>query len=224
MKISLTNISKSYRSGEGSELNIIDNLSAVFQSGESISIRGSSGVGKSTLLHIIAGLDEFDSGSITCGETSISSLNPDQLADFRKKHVGLIFQFHHLLPEFTALENIALPFILAKMPDDKAYAQAEKILDRVGLIKRKEHLPSMLSGGEQQRIAIARAVVNSPDIILADEPTGNLDPNTSSEITKLLLELQQECSSTLITVTHDVAFAQMMSIQYILKSDGLVKA
>jgi ABC-type lipoprotein export system ATPase subunit len=171
--------------------------------GEFVALRGSSGAGKSTLLHLLGGLDRPDSGGVHVCGTDLATLSTTALTEFRNRRVGFIFQAYHLLPELDAVENTALPARMARMPAAKAQAKAEDLLGRVGLGERFEHRPYELSGGEQQRVAIARCLINDPELILADEPTGNLDTKTGTEVLDVLLALRAERGTTLIIATHD---------------------
>jgi ABC-type lipoprotein export system ATPase subunit len=175
--------------------------------GEFLALRGASGAGKSTLLHLLGGLDLPNEGEIRFDGTNLRSLSSGALADWRNRRVGFIFQAYHLLPELSALENVALPARMARTPAAKAARRAADLLDRVGLALRLEHRPYELSGGEQQRVAIARALVNEPDLVLADEPTGNLDSHTGAEIIQLLESLRAERQVTFILATHDSQIA-----------------
>jgi lipoprotein-releasing system ATP-binding protein len=211
MRIQVEKLTKRYRDADR-ELTVIDNLSFSFPDRGSVAIIGRSGTGKSTLMHLLGALDTPSSGSVTYGDTNISALGSDERAAFRAQHIGFIFQFHHLLPEFNAVENVALPLIMAGVSDGEAQSRAGALLDKVGLALRKDHLPSQLSGGEQQRVAIARALVARPAVVLADEPTGNLDIATASEIQRLLLEINREQGSTLIIVTHNHELARSLDM------------
>ena len=211
MRIEISNLTKRYRDADR-DLTVIDNLSFSFPERGSLAIIGRSGTGKSTLMHLLGALDSPSSGCVRYGDTNISSLRSDERAAFRAKNIGFIFQFHHLLPEFNALENVALPLIMSGVSDNEAQAKAGALLDKVGLASRKNHLPSQLSGGEQQRVAIARALVARPAVVLADEPTGNLDVATASEIQRLLLEINREQGSTLIIVTHNHELARSLDM------------
>lgn len=177
-----------------------------------MAIIGRSGIGKSTLMHLLGGLDTPTSGSVRYGEHVVSAMSSDQRAAFRGKHVGFIFQFHHLLPEFSALENVSMPLIIAGVDTRAAQERAAVLLERMGIAERMGHLPSQLSGGEQQRVAIARALVTQPRVVLADEPTGNLDVNTAAEVQELLLEMNREQRNTLIIVTHSRELARSMDL------------
>ena len=209
MRIEVSNLTKRYRDADR-DLTVIDNLSFSFPERGSLAIIGRSGTGKSTLMHLLGALDSPSSGCVRYGDTNISSLRSDERAAFRAKNIGFIFQFHHLLP--NALENVALPLIMSGVSDNEAQAKAGALLDKVGLASRKNHLPSQLSGGEQQRVAIARALVARPAVVLADEPTGNLDVATASEIQRLLLEINREQGSTLIIVTHNYELARSLDM------------
>ena len=211
MRIEVSNLTKRYRDADR-DLTVIDDLSFSFPERGSVAIIGRSGTGKSTLMHLLGALDSPSSGCVRYGDTNISSLRSDERAAFRAKNIGFIFQFHHLLPEFNAIENVALPLVMSGVSDSEAQAKAGALLDKVGLASRKNHLPSQLSGGEQQRVAIARALVARPAVVLADEPTGNLDVATASEIQRLLLEINREQGSTLIIVTHNHELARSLDM------------
>lgn len=202
--ISATSITKRYGS-----LEVLKGIDFAAEEGEVVSIVGASGAGKSTLLQILGSLSRPDSGKVIIDGTDIFSLSSDQLSDFRNRHIGFVFQFHHLLPEFTALENVMIPAMIAKVPTEQARSKAIEILSTVGLGERITHKPSELSGGEQQRVAIARAIINNPSIIFADEPSGNLDSNTKEEIHRLFFELRDRYKQTVVIVTHDNSLAQM---------------
>lgn len=178
--------------------------------GEMVAIVGPSGAGKSTLLHLIGGLDRPTQGTVRCGGVDLAQLRDRALADFRNTHVGFVFQFHHLLPEFSALENTMMPALIQRRAKQEAQQEARHLLASVGLGDRLHHRPGELSGGEQQRVAVARALINKPDVILADEPTGNLDRATGQAIQKLLRQLNEELGQTFIIVTHDHEFAAHM--------------
>lgn len=211
MRIHIENLTKRYQDADR-ELTVINNLTFAFPEKGSVAIIGRSGTGKSTLMHLLGGLDAPTSGSVKYGDVAVSSLSSDDRAAFRGRNVGFIFQFHHLLPEFSARENVALPLIMHGASDVEANGKAEELLSKVGLSHRMDHLPSQLSGGEQQRVAIARALVARPKVILADEPTGNLDVVTASEVQQLLLDINREYQSTLIIVTHNHELARSMDV------------
>ncbi|MEE2620011.1 MAG: ABC transporter ATP-binding protein [Candidatus Poribacteria bacterium] len=187
---------------------VLKGVDVEVRQGEVLAILGKSGVGKSTLLHLIGGLDRPTSGSVFFEDRNIHAYNDRQLDRFRNLEIGFIFQFHHLLPEFTALENIAIGGLIAKKNVSETYGSAGEILDYVDLADRSNHYPSELSGGERQRVAIGRALINQPKVILADEPTGNLDRKTSDDILDLLWDLNERLNRTLILVTHDHSLAQ----------------
>jgi lipoprotein-releasing system ATP-binding protein len=201
MGVLFNNVTKSFWDADH-QLTVIDRLSHSFPVGESIAIVGPSGVGKSTLLNLLGGLEMPTSGSITISGVTLGSLKEEALASFRGENIGFVFQFHHLLQEFNALENVAMPLLIAGQSETQAFERAANLLTRVGLEDRKNHRPGQLSGGEQQRVSVARAVVAAPPLILADEPTGNLDSVSAQVVSDLLLTLQRENNSTLIVVTH----------------------
>jgi lipoprotein-releasing system ATP-binding protein len=190
--------------------------------GEVASIVGPSGSGKSTLLHILGTLDRADEGTVNMNNTDINSLSGKKLAAFRNKHIGFVFQFHHLLPEFTALENVCIPGWLAGRSRDEVKAEAARLLDILGLPERKENKPNQLSGGEQQRVAVARALINKPDIIFADEPTGNLDSANAQELHRLFFELRDKFNQTFLIVTHNEELAQL-SDRILHMKDGKIE-
>ena len=196
-------IHKSYGS-----LEIIKGIDVEFQSNEMVAIVGPSGAGKSTLLHVLSGLDTIDSGSIVYQSKNIDRLKDKDLNKIRNKEFGFIFQFHHLLPEFTAIENVCMPAWIANKSNKQSMQDAKKLLEIVGLSHRLEHKPNELSGGEQQRVAIARALINNPKIIFADEPTGNLDTQNAVQINELFKRLKEEFKQTFIIVTHNEDLAK----------------
>lgn len=214
------NLHKSYLSADVT-LPILQGVNLEVALGETISIVGSSGSGKSTLLHILAGLDQATSGEIIIDKQVLNGLNDDQVCTIRNQKLGFIYQFHHLLPEFTAYENVIMPLLIHGTISETNKAFAMHILDRLGLAKRFLHYPSQLSGGERQRVAIARAVINNPKLIFADEPTGNLDNHTGSQVLDVFFALQKELQTSLIIVTHDPAVAALTKSSYRLK-DGLL--
>ena len=193
------------------------------ETGEMVAIVGPSGAGKSTLLQLMGGLDRPSQGVIRYNGVALQQFRDDQLADFRNQHIGFIFQSHHLLPEFSALENTMMPALIHRRPKYKAREEAQRLLVSVGLGDRIHHRPSELSGGEQQRVAVARALVNNPDIVLADEPTGNLDRAMSQSIQRLLRRLNEERGQTFVIVTHDSEFAAQMD-RAVSLVDGKVSA
>lgn len=214
--ISCKNITKSYQN-----VSVLGGVSLDVKEGSLSSIVGSSGAGKSTLLHILGTLDQPDSGSVILNGIEITKLNSRDLAKLRNQQIGFIFQFHHLLPEFTAIENVTIPGFIAKRPDKEVVDKATELLQFLGMGHRMDHKPSQLSGGEQQRVAIARALINSPKILLADEPTGNLDQKNANEVFELLLKLRQEFNLTMILVTHDLLLSEKTDFRYVMK-DGLI--
>jgi len=198
-------LSKSYPSkGSSGLLRVLSNVDIDIVDGQSIAITGPSGSGKSTLLHLLGGLDRPDSGQIVFKDQDIATLSNDGLALWRNKQVGFVFQFHYLLPEFTALENVMMPALIHQPSIKESRKRAEDLLNRVGLSDRLEHRPSELSGGEQQRVAVARALMNQPSLLLADEPTGNLDENNTLQLMQLLSDLRKSEGMAMILVTHDM--------------------
>lgn len=191
------------------------------QKGEIVSIVGPSGSGKSTLLHILGTLDKADKGTVTMNNTAINDLSGKKLAAFRNKHIGFVFQFHHLLPEFSAIENVCIPGWLAGRKKTEVKAEAERVLKMLGLSHRVENKPNQLSGGEQQRVAVARALINKPDIIFADEPTGNLDSANAKELHQLFFDLRKEFNQTFLIVTHNEELAQL-SDRVLHMKDGII--
>jgi len=190
-------------------LEVLKGVDLHVEKGELVSVVGKSGAGKSTLLHIAGLLDKPDSGTIKINGVDTLTLKGDKLAAFRNKHIGFVFQFHHLLPEFSALENVMLPMLIAGESKKNAAQESAKMLDYLGLVERINHKPSELSGGEQQRVAIGRALINKPSIVFADEPTGNLDSNSSRDIHKLFLRLRSDFEQTFLIVTHNQELAAM---------------
>ncbi len=191
------------------KLPVLQSVDIDIQRGEIVSIVGSSGAGKSTLLHILGTLDKADSGTVTLEQTNLSSLKGNKLAAFRNKHIGFVFQFHHLLPEFTAIENVCIPGWIAGGKKKETADRAIQILTTLGLKDRLENKPQQLSGGEQQRVAVARALINNPSIIMADEPTGNLDSAKAKELHQLFIDLRNQFNQTFLIVTHNEELAQM---------------
>jgi ABC-type lipoprotein export system ATPase subunit len=200
--LAATDVQKSFRIGR-TALQVLRGVDVSVSVGDFVALCGASGSGKTTLLHLLGGLDEPDRGSIRVGEIDLARMSRQTVARFRNKEIGFVFQAYHLLPELDALENVALPARMARRPVAEAEVRAKKLLARVGLAQRMEHRPNELSGGEQQRVAIARALINEPRLVLADEPTGNLDSATGEEIISLLADLHKEQEVTLIVATHD---------------------
>lgn len=214
--IEAVNITKSFGS-----LQVLKGVSVYIQKGEIVTIVGASGAGKTTFLQIAGTLMKPDSGDLTINGTGISKLRDKELARFRNRHIGFVFQFHHLLPEFTALENVCIPAFIAGVSRPDAISRAKEIIDFLGLSHRLEHKPGELSGGEQQRVAVARALINNPDVILADEPSGNLDSNNKKELHELFFTLRSKYNQTFVIVTHDNDLAGM-SDRTITMHDGLL--
>lgn len=213
-------ICKTYQEG-ALDTQVLKGVSFELQKGEFVSLVGSSGSGKSTLLHILGALDDPTQGSVSFLGKDLADLNPDKQAKLRNQHLGFIYQFHHLLADFNAVENVAMPLLIGGMSKAKAKAQAEQLLEKVGLGHRLNHRPSELSGGERQRVAIARALVNKPSLVLADEPTGNLDHKTALSIYQLMRELNQEFQTAFLVVTHDTELAGKMD-RHLYMKDGLL--
>ena len=203
------------------DLEVLHGVSLSIADGEIVSIVGASGAGKSTLLQIMGSLLKADGGEVVIDGIELSKLGEGRLADFRNRHIGFIFQSYHLLPEFTAVENVMMPMLIAGAKRSEAESRAKELLQLVGMSHRAEHKPEALSGGEQQRVAIARALINRPSVVLADEPTGNLDTATRDEIQRLFVELRDRTGQTFVVVTHDVALAER-SDRTIRMSDGRV--
>ena len=214
--IKAENIHKSFGT-----LEVLKGVSLEVKRGEVVSIVGQSGAGKTTLLQIIGTLSAMDSGSLRIDGAEISTMNDNQLSDFRNRHIGFVFQFHHLLPEFSALENVMLPALIAGRSKREAEQEAVNLLKMMNLSERTTHKPSALSGGEQQRVAIARAIVNHPALLLADEPSGNLDTKNRDEIHSLFFRLRDELGQTTVIVTHDDGLASMADRKITMR-DGLI--
>jgi len=208
-RLEVYSLTKEYEHG-GANVSVLRGVNLSLDPGEMVAIVGASGVGKSTLLQILGTLDLPTSGSIRFDGEELTRMSPSRLAEFRNRKIGFVFQFHHLLPEFTALENVMMPALIQRISRRVAEKRAADILGRVGLGHRLTHKPSELSGGEQQRVALARAMVLEPELLLADEPTGNLDSHTGEEIHQLFLELNRERGSTLLVVTHNDKLAALM--------------
>jgi lipoprotein-releasing system ATP-binding protein len=204
--IEVSGLSKAYPVS-GNSLAVLRGLDLSMEKGEMVAIVGASGVGKSTLLHVLGGLDSVDSGTVRIADTDLASLTDAALVAFRNRHVGFVFQFHHLLPEFTALENAEMPMRIARRPAQERRARATALLQNVGLAERLSHRPGMLSGGEQQRVAIARALIMEPSLLLADEPTGDLDEHTADALHHLLREMTRERALTSVIATHNPRLA-----------------
>lgn len=208
---------------EGLSVNVLNGIDLSINAGDQVAIVGASGSGKSTLLHLMGGLDTPTSGSVALMGQNLNQLNATKQGQLRNAHLGFVYQFHHLLPEFTALENVAMPLLIRRMAREEALKLAEVELSKVGLAHRLQHMPSELSGGERQRAAVARALVTSPKCILADEPTGNLDRGSAQDLFALLKELNQSAQLSLVVVTHDLALADQMQACYRL-IDGRLQA
>jgi len=216
MILEATNVHKSY-----STLKVLKGIDIKVNAGEVISIVGASGAGKSTLLHILGTLDTFDEGKVVIDGKDITHLNGKELARFRNKKIGFVFQFHHLLPEFTALENVQIPALIAGIRQSESRLKAVALLEKLGLSARLEHKPAELSGGEQQRVAVARALINQPAVVLADEPSGNLDSDNSRELHKLFFKLREDLGQTFIIATHNTELADMADRKLVIK-DGRI--
>ena len=212
--IEVKELHKSYGTTE-----VLKGINGRISKGDFITIVGASGAGKSTLLHLVAGLDSYNSGSISFDGMSLGNLSKKELNDYRNNHVGLVFQFHNLLPELTALENITLPRWISGQMDDSAERKANELLQLLGIEHRAHHLPNEMSGGEQQRVAIARALINEPALLLADEPTGNLDSANAAAVHELLLKLNQELGQTIVVVTHNKELAALGATKWSM-TDG----
>ena len=221
--VQIDNLSKSYPATAGRRIEILKGIALTLAGGDSLAVVGASGIGKSTLLQILGTLDRPDSGRMFFRGIDVFKLNHDRLAKFRNQSVGFVFQFHHLLAEFTAIENVMMPVLISGEHRDQAHVKAVQILERVGLGHRLEHRVTDLSGGEQQRVALARALILRPALLLADEPTGNLDKSTGRQIHKLLLELNQEMQMTLVIVTHNPDLAALMARRITIVDGALVE-
>ncbi len=214
--IQVVNVSKAY-----GDLQILKGLSLKIDKGEVVSIVGASGAGKSTLLHIIGLLDRPDGGEVIIDDNNLANLTDKELSAFRNKHIGFVFQFHHLLPEFTALENVCIPGWIGKRNENQVKEQAKDLLDYLGLKDRFDHKPSQLSGGEQQRVAVARALINNPKVVLADEPSGNLDSDKARELHELFFRLRKEFYQTFVIVTHNEDLAKLADRELIMRDGRL---
>ena len=214
--IKVSNIHKRF-----GDLEVLKGVSLDVREGEIVSIVGASGAGKTTLLQIIGTLLSADGGEVEIAGVKLSSLNNKRAAEFRNRHIGFVFQFHNLLPEFSALENVMMPALIGGAKRKEAEQRAAELLEAVGLTERAEHKPAQMSGGEQQRVAIARALMNRPLVILADEPTGNLDTHNRNEIQRLLFDIREKFGQTIVMVTHDETLADMAD-RKIVMSDGAI--
>ena len=219
--LSLRNVQKAYPTGRGGRLEVLKGVSFTVSRGEVVAIVGESGTGKSTLLHLIGTLDRPDGGSIRFEGRDIFHKRDARLAAFRNASIGFVFQFHHLLPEFTALENVAMPALIGGAGMAAARERAQELLNQLGLSDRAQHRPSELSGGEQQRVAVARALVNGPGLVLADEPTGNLDARTADTLHREILRLSRTVGQTFIVVTHNPSLASLCD-RVLRLEDGLI--
>jgi lipoprotein-releasing system ATP-binding protein len=215
--IKATGIFKSYN-----DLKVLQGIDISIETGEIVSIVGPSGAGKSTLLHIIGTLDKADAGSVEINAVKVGELNAKKLAAFRNKNIGFIFQFHHLLPEFTALENVCVPAFIGNTGKKEAEKKAQELLEYLGLKDRMYHKPKELSGGEQQRVAAARALINNPTVIMADEPSGNLDTKSATELHNLFFQLRKEFNQTFVIVTHNEELANMADRKLTMRDGNIV--
>lgn len=211
------NVTKNY-----SNLPVLKGVDISVSKGEIVTIVGSSGAGKSTLLHILGTLDAPSGGEIFINDVQTSHLQGNALADFRNRHIGFIFQFHHLLPEFSALENVCIPGFIAGTRKNEVRERAQFLLETLGLKDRLQHRPNQLSGGEQQRVAVARALINKPDVVMADEPTGNLDSRNAKELHQLFLQLRDQLGQTFIIVTHNEELATLSDRQLVMKDGKII--
>ena len=214
MMIQASDIHKSF-----GDLHVLKGVDLAIGKGEIVSIVGKSGAGKSTLLHILGTLDRADTGKLLINDTEIGKLNTKKLAAFRNANIGFVFQFHHLLPEFSALENVCIPAFIKKESEQKATKRAKELLDYLGLSERLSHKPGQLSGGEQQRVAVARSLINNPAVVFADEPSGNLDSSSSEELHQLLFNLRDDLQQTFVIVTHNQGLADL-SDRCLTMADG----
>ena len=213
---------KTFMEGGGSKLEILRNVNLTVHAGEKIAIVGASGSGKSTLLHLLGGLDKPTSGQVLIEDRDVNQLSETERCHLRNRLLGFVYQFHHLLPEFTAQENVAMPALIRGSSPTQSMVQARLLLEKVGMIRRLDHKPSELSGGERQRAAVARAMTNEPRCILADEPTGNLDKNTAEQVMQVMLRLNKEYGTSLVVVTHDMSLASKMDVIYTIEDGRLM--
>lgn len=220
--LSVRGVSKSYHDGTR-ELKVLESVDLEIDGGETVAIVGMSGAGKSTFLHLVGGLDHPDAGTIFFEGEEITKWPRARMNEYRSRSIGFVFQFHHLMPEFNALENAMMPGLVARKSRAEAEAKARELLGVMGLAERERHRPGQLSGGEQQRVALARALVNEPKLVLADEPTGNLDPRTGDKVIETLWKTTAETGRSLIIVTHEPAIAQRANKIFALKNQKLVK-
>lgn len=218
--LTATALARSYWQGT-TEVQVLKSVDLEVAAGETVAIVGVSGSGKSTLLHLLAGLDTPDAGVVTMAGTNLSELDQKSIGELRNRHLGFVYQFHHLLPEFTALENVAMPLLIGGASRKDAYIRASELLDSVGLSHRVDHKPGALSGGERQRVAIARALVTTPSVVLADEPTGNLDEESAALIHELMLKLASEMEVAFVVVTHNRELAARMQRRLRLRGGSL---
>ena len=216
------NLCKCFDEGGGSRLDVLKDINLTIRAREKVAIVGASGSGKSTLLHLLGGLDAPTSGQVLVNNTDISRIKEDARCKLRNHNLGFIYQFHHLLPEFTAQENVAMPSLIRGTSPAQAMNHAKILLEKVGMIRRLHHKPGELSGGERQRAAIARAIINEPRCILADEPTGNLDKATAEQVIQVMMRLNQEYGTSLIVVTHDMDLASRMDTIYTIENGSLM--
>ncbi len=223
MILEAKNITKSFKNTKDQTLQVLKGIDLQVDKKNIEVIIGESGAGKSTLLYLLSGLDKPDEGNVKINDTEILKLSDEKISKFRNNHIGFVFQFHHLLPEFTALENIAIPQMVNGTSLKKASVKAEELLDRVGVLERKDHKPAELSGGEQQRVAVARALANDPDIIFADEPSGNLDSKNSENLHQLIVDLRDQFDQTFLIVTHNPELVKLGDVVHEIKDGKIVK-
>tara|TARA_B100000676_G_scaffold175071_1_gene171791 strand:+ start:1933 stop:2652 length:720 start_codon:yes stop_codon:yes gene_type:complete len=214
-------VHKSFKGGDGSKLQVLTGVDLRLGRNETVAVIGASGAGKSTLLHILGGLDRPTEGEVLVEGASLTGLDDEALAAVRNRRIGFVFQFHHLLREFTAVENVMMPALIAGLEEGEAHTKAERILEDVGLSERLRHKPGELSGGEQQRVAVARSLVNDPVVLLADEPSGNLDAATSTALHDLLFDLQERASLSILVVTHNIDLAKRADRLLVMEKGGL---